>query len=216
MTFGQSRWPAADTSVNSHGDVLREFVADHPAATHLWFVDADIFFTTPDCLGVMLAELDDDPSAWAVQARFEWVEQNVGTGASKDIWAGRKQQLWATVGGAPERPFYGQHKPRCHPGCALVANTPVFHRVADIIGLSAGMIIGMDETSAGFADTFGLASLAMATHNQRYLLSAVTVGHYHGVSYFDPANPLDMKRAECRRRLAAIRAGETFTPGPFG
>jgi hypothetical protein len=56
----------------------------------------------------------------------------------------------------------------------------------------------------------------MRTHNLRYVLSAVTVGHYSGVSSDDPANPIDFKIEECRRRLAALRAGATFDPGIFG
>jgi hypothetical protein len=97
-----------------------------------------------------------------------------------------------------------------------VANTPVFRSVAEIIGLSAGVVVSADEEMAGFADTLGLASLAMRTHNLRYVLSAVTVGHYSGVSYDDPANPIDFKVEECRRRLAALRAGATFDPGVWG
>jgi hypothetical protein len=47
-TFQRSRWPAASTPVNSHGDVLRDFVAAHDQATHVFFVDADVVFTSPD------------------------------------------------------------------------------------------------------------------------------------------------------------------------
>jgi hypothetical protein len=214
--FQRSRWPAATAPVNSHGDVLRDFVAARHQATHVFFVDADIVFTAPDCLGVMLAEIAASQDVWAVQARFHWDEDKHGPGASLDIWAGHHDQFWVGIGQPPVRPFAGRHKRRCNPACTLVANTPVFRSVAEIIGLSAGVVVSADEALAGFADTLGLASLAMRTHGLRYVLSAVTVGHYSGVSYDDPANPVDFKIEECRRRLAALRAGATFDPGVFG
>lgn len=202
-----SPWPAAESAVNSHGDVLRAFALAHEDASHLWFLDCDVTFTQPDCLGIMLADLAAEPDLWAVQARFHWLEQHQGPGASLDIWAGRRHELWASIGLPPARSFPGVHKRRCHPACTLIANTPVFRRVADIIGLSAGLILSADERFAGFADTLGPASLALETHGLRYALSDAVVGHYHGVTYHDPANPVDTKRAECRQRLTALRAG---------
>lgn len=213
--FERSRWPASEAVVNSHGDVLRDFLLAKPDATHLCFVDADIFFLSDDCVGVMLDELAENPDLWAVQARYHWVEASHGSGASLNVWAGRRQALYIGVDGTTlERPFHGQCKPRCHPGCTLIANTPTFRRVADTVGLSAAIVIGVDETTAGFADTLGLASLTMATHGLRYRLSESTVGHYHCVSYEDQANT--GKLHECRRRLAALRTGARFEPGPWG
>ncbi len=40
--FAHSHWPAASSKINSHGDVMRGFVAAHSAATHFLFVDADV------------------------------------------------------------------------------------------------------------------------------------------------------------------------------
>jgi hypothetical protein len=79
-TFQRSRWPAASAPVNSHGDVLRDFVAAHDQATHVFFVDADVVFTSPDPLGVMLAEMEEGRDVWAVQARFQWDEDKQGQG----------------------------------------------------------------------------------------------------------------------------------------
>ncbi|CAI7974802.1 conserved hypothetical protein [Frankia sp. Hr75.2] len=212
-----SPWPAAESAVNSHGDVLRAFALAHGDASHLWFLDCDVTFTQPDCLGVMLADLAAEPDLWAVQARFQWLEQHQGPGASLDIWAGRRHELWASVGLPPARSFPGVHKRRCHPACTLIANTPVFRRVADIIGLSAGLVLSADDRFAGFADTLGPASLALETHGLRYALSEAVVGHYHGVTYHDSANPIDAKRTECRQRLTVLRAGtggDQYQPPP--
>ncbi len=143
--FQLSAWPAGASAINSHGDVRRDFVADHESATHFLFVDAE------------------------------------------------------------ETPFPGQHRPRCHPALALVINSDVFRRVADVIGLSAAMVISATEQIAGFADTLGLATMVMQTHGLEHVLSDATVGHYHGVSYADPSQPIGNKLADCRQRLAGLR-----------
>jgi hypothetical protein len=204
--FCKSAWPATGSPlVNTHGDVLRDFVAEYVAATHFLFIDADVYFLTQDTVGTMLDEMTNHPDVWAIQARFAWAEENRGRGSSLTLEAGPTQQLQACIDGASAGPFAGRYKPRCHPALALVTNTRTFRKVADIIGLSAAVIIAADPSTAGFADTFGLTSLVMQTHNLRHALSEVTVGHYYGVSYNDPDQPVDGKIADCRRRLAELR-----------
>jgi hypothetical protein len=203
--FCKSAWPAAEAPVNTHGDVLRDFVAVHEKATHFLFVDADVYFLTQNTVGTMLTELTNRPDAWAMQARFAWAEKHRGRGSSLTIEAGPTQQLTACIDGASVGPFSGPYKPRCHPALALVPNTPIFRKTADIIGLSAAVIIAADPSTAGFADTFGLTTLVMQTHSLRHALSEVTVGHYYGVSYEDSNQPADGKIDDCRRRLAELR-----------
>jgi hypothetical protein len=203
--FCQSAWPAADAPVNTHGDVLRDFVGEHEAATHFLFVDTDVYFATHDTVGTMLTEVANQPDVWAMQARFAWAEEYRGRGSSLVTEAGPTQQLTFCIDGASVGPFSGPYKPRCHPALALVPNTPIFRNVADIIGLSAALIIAADPATGGFADTFALASLVMQTHNLRHAVSEVTVGHYYGVSYEDSNQPVEGKIADCRRRLAELR-----------
>ncbi|WP_217428418.1 alpha/beta fold hydrolase [Microlunatus speluncae] len=205
VEFTRSRWPVADSKVNSHGDVMREFVAAHPTATHFLFADADTYQLEDDTVGRMAAELAADDSAWAIQARFPWVEEHDGPGRSLNPWAGRIQRLGATIEDTATGPFAGQHKPRCHPAFSLVVNTDAFRRVADVVGLSSAVIIAVDPEIAGFADTFGLATLAMQTHGLHHALSSAMIGHYHGVSYQDPNQPADGKLEDCQRRLALLR-----------
>ncbi|MFC7620884.1 hypothetical protein [Microlunatus sp. GCM10028923] len=203
--FTLSRWPATETAANSHGDVMRDFVADHPDADHFLFADADSYVIEDDTVGRMAAELAAAPNAWAVQARFAWLEEHEGPGSSQDPWRGRPQRLRVAIDDVDTGNFPSRHKTRCHPAFALVRNTESFRRVADIIGLSSGVIISADPELAGFADTFGPATLAMQTHGLDHLLSGATVGHYHGVSYQDPNQPLGGKLDDCRRRLAGLR-----------
>lgn len=216
VAFQLTRWPAAAPGPISHGDVLRDFVLAHEEATHFLFVDADVAFAEPDCVWSMLGEVARDSSVWAAQARFHPYEAWRGEGASLDIWAGKRHEVWVGYNRPPRAPFPGVHKPRLHPACALVANTPVFRRVAETVGLSAAALIARDEDVAGITDTLGLASIVMATHELRYVLSKVAVCHYFGMTSDHPDNPLGDKPSDCRRRLRALRSGRSPAPGPWG
>lgn len=215
-TFEPTRWPASAGGPISHGDALRHFVLTHPTASHYLFVDADVVFTEPDCVWTMLAEVEGDADVWATQARFQRYEAGRGEGASLDIWAGRRHEVWLGYNRPAKGPFLGVHKPRLHPACALIVNRPVFRRVTETIGLSAAAIISADEQLAGIADTMGLASMVMATHGLRYVLSSVTVCHYFGVTTDHPDNPIAGKLPDCLRRLEALRVGRIPEPGPWG
>lgn len=46
---------------NSHGEILRRFVREHPVCTHYLFLDADICFLEPNTIAEMLAELEQAP-----------------------------------------------------------------------------------------------------------------------------------------------------------
>lgn len=59
--FEPSRWPAGQGPVNGHGDVLRDFVLDHPDASHFLFLDCDIDVEEAGTLGVMLHDLEAPP-----------------------------------------------------------------------------------------------------------------------------------------------------------
>ncbi len=206
--FIMSRWPAGEARVNTHGDVLRDFVLAHQDADYFLFLDADVMFDHPNTVWTMIDELDAaPPEVWAIQARYHWIEANVGAGASLDVWSGHHQRIWASVEAPPEGFFEGLHKPRCNPFCAVIRNSDVFLRVATTLGLSASVVISQDETVGGFADTLGLASLALATHGLRYELSSMAVTHFAGVTHLDPEEEIVPKRRECARLLQAYRAG---------
>jgi hypothetical protein len=200
--FVLSRWPLADAKVNTHGDVLRDFVLRHDDAERFLFVDSDIDFEEAGAISTLAEDLDTDDELWAVQSRFRFSEMRDGPGGSLDIWAGRPVAL--KVGSAIERwedvnAFEGSIQRRCHPGATLCVNTPLFRRVAEVIGFSTAVRSSADFTHAGFFDTLGLASAAMATHGKRYTLSRATVHHFFMASYDDQHTKA--RRAECERRL---------------
>ncbi len=207
-TVTLSRWPAAASSVNSHGDVLRDFIRGRPEAELFLFVDADVVFIHPDAVATMRAELLTDPRVWAVQARFEWAEDELGPGASLDVSAGTPVEVRTDIRMGPatfDNRFGGHFQARCHPGCTLVRASPTFRSVVEHVGLSPAIVISPDEESARIYDTLGLASTAMATHGLRYRLSSATVRHFFGVSY-DRAQDIRSKVIECQQLLAAIRS----------
>lgn len=212
--FLESRWPSPRSRVNSHGDVLRDFVLSLADAELLLFVDADVVFTTPGTVVTMRTELDRAPDLWAVQARFVWAEDHFGPGGSLDVSAGTPLDVRTEVlmGRTTFRnEFSGRFQPRCHPGCTLVRCSPVFRAVVKHVGLAPAIVISPDENRAGVHDTFALASSAMASHGLRYALSSATVLHFFGVSY-EGAHDVPQKSRECERLLAKVRNASPTLP----
>ena len=124
-----SAWPATGAAVNTHGDVLRDFLLEHGEADYFPFVDADIDFDEPSTVAVMLEEISADAGLWAVQARVRWLEENRGKGASLNIWTGRPVDLkvaTSVTGWDQVQQIRGQIRPRVHPGCTLVRNIERF------------------------------------------------------------------------------------------
>lgn len=201
----RSRWPAKDAHCNTHGDVLRDFVLEHPAADLFLLIDADVMFDEPDTIWTMVDELLASGDLWAVQARDRLIEERRGRGASLDIWAGTPQDLWVSIDAPPVHAIPGVHKPRCYPFCVLVRNSEVFKLVTETIGLSASVTISQDDRLAGFADTFGLASHVLATHGLRYELSSTTVTHFGGVTHLSIEAEVEPKRRECLQLLDGYR-----------
>ncbi|MFN8375734.1 MAG: hypothetical protein U0694_23040 [Anaerolineae bacterium] len=201
------------TAVNTHGEVLRAFVLTHPDCDYYLLLDADICFLQPNTLHTMLTELQADDSVFAVQARMSWDGVNEMPGRGWHIEAGKSMYMSAHLAGQPisadelahsATAYTGQLLPRCHPGCALVKNTPTFRRVAEHIGFSPAWLQGETQPASGFYDTFALCSAVMKTHEQRYILSSAMVLHFFCVSY-DPQG-MDWKRRVCRERLAQLRS----------
>jgi hypothetical protein len=206
--FALSRWPVAEKRLNTHGDVLRDFVLSHDEADRFLFVDSDIDFEEPATVSTLAADLEADDELWAVQARFRFSEERDGPGGSLDIWAGRPIALkvgraidrWDDVNG-----FDGSIQRRCHPGATLCANTSLFRRVTEVIGFSTAVRLSADSEHGGFFDTLGLASAAMAANGKRYGLSRATVHHFFMASYDDQYT--EARRVECERRLKRFQPG---------
>ena len=219
--FYNSGWPTSSSWVNSHGDVLRAFVLDHPDADYYLFVDSNVVFDTPGCVWAMLDEAVTQPDVWAIQARFRSTEQYDGGGSSLDMWAGQEQQVWVGMRestGPHDYPIAGTRKGRCHPACALVVNSEDFRRVAEIVGFSGAIIVSQDPLLAGFHDTLGLASQVMSVLRLRYILSEIAVIHFFYVSYERDPAMAGAKLEECMRHLDPLRRGsaDPMTPGRWG
>lgn len=220
--FETSRWPHGESTVNTHGDVLRDFVLTRRGAAFYLFLDADIAFLDHGTVARMLQQLSSRDDLWAVQARFASAEKRKA-GSSLDIGAGQPWPVYAArhdpgTGGHTTFPVAGTGKPRCHPGCALVRNSPTFQRVAETIGFATAILWSQDEQLAGFFDTMALASTVMAAHGLSYELAGVEVVHYFNVSYDQRTDLTAAKLDDCERRLALLRADPSSPPppGPWG
>lgn len=216
--FETSRWPVATRSVNSHGDVLRDFVLSRPDCDAYLFVDADIYFTSHGAVATMIRELSEAPEdVWAVQAGFSWDGQEHFHGS---LFNQRKPDLLhiaffrAEHGRRPTREelleanfrvHSGTFVPRAHPACLLIRKTELLQTVARQLGFGTAWLWSEDKNLGGFCDTMALASQVMEISGKRFLLSSASVAHFFNVSYWPDAD----KESHCRAKLEELRRAQT-------
>ena len=220
--FELSRWPVAAATVNTHGDVLRDFVLARPDPDCYLFLDADIAFTEPETLRTMYTELIGRDDTWAMQARFVSAEGRC-EGSSLDLGAGDPQHFFVGFEDpASDRsrtfPIAGTGKARVHPGCCLIRNSPALQETAEAVGFGTAVSMSQDPELAGYFDTMALASAVMATNGLIYGLSSAHVVHYFNVSYDERTDLTASKLQDCCRRLALLRTDPHAVPepGPWG
>jgi hypothetical protein len=206
-------------AAEQHGAALTDFVQAHPDCTHYLFLDADMWFIEPDTIATMLRELQTaPPGPFAVQARifgyylgrvYEGRDGIPGTNYWED-----KPAAWPIE--FEGRPYANRYAPRLSPVCSLIANTPLFRRVVDTVGLSQAIRFGVGEVV--YHDTFSLMSHVMATHGQEFIVSLRTVNHFGQTTYLS-SDRLPRDR-DCALLLEELRAGRGNTskrflaPGP--
>ncbi len=165
------------TKWNSHGEILRKFVLEHPDCAYYLFLDADICFLQDDTIPIMVRELEQAPTAFGIAPR-------ISSNGETEI----EEKYWEIV-----------YQSRLHPCCALVRNTPVFRRVVDEIGLSCVQYLWAAGES--YLDTFKLMTMVMSTHGLKHILSSKMILHFFSVSYdWEPPHVMAYK-AELRDRL---------------
>lgn len=193
-----------ETVNNTHGEVLRAFILNHPNPEYYLLLDTDICFLQPDTLLTMQRELDANPGLFAMQPRMtiNGIDELPGSGWQINI--GSPIDLQASIAGQPVKTYHGLLQPRCHPGCALIKNSPAFRRVVEHIGLSTAWLFGEALPMRGFYDTFALLCLVMKTHELDYALSSALVQHLFSVSYNDEA--IDWKQRVVNEKLALLRS----------
>jgi hypothetical protein len=193
VEFEVSRWPVATKTVNTHGDVLRDFVRDRPGCDAYLFLDADIAFTRPAAFATMCGELGRFGDTWAMQARFSWDGESEMPLSSE--WRDRSGPIrlaskrLSTADQPVEAPFQvheGLTAPRCHPACALIRNDELFRRVADRVGFGCAWNWSENPDVGGFLDTMSLASEVMEVVGRRWRLSDAMVLHFFNVTYDEP------------------------------
>lgn len=176
------------TAYNSHGDILRRFVLEHPDCTHYLFLDADVRFIETDTLLTMLAEVERTPPVFGIGPRLSWDGVNEipleARQANPDICDAR-----------------------LHPCCALIPNTPLFRQVVEIIGFACVRYLWAEREE--YLDTFKLMTRVMQTHGLRHRLSSAMIQHFFCVSYkWDPPEVQRLKWGMRDQGLAELRAGD--------
>jgi hypothetical protein len=187
-----SRWPAGRHALNTHGDVLRDFVLARPEAPGFLIADSDICFLEPSAIGTMLMELVEDPGVWAVGAQL-LTDRIPGPETFQDAIHHRRRSVELAARMTLENDdgslstvdlvHRGRRLRRCHPGCALIRNSEPFQLAVRHLGLSAAWVWSNTPQLGGLSDTLSLVSNVMRTHNRWHRISAAPVIHFlHGTT----------------------------------
>jgi GT2 family glycosyltransferase len=174
-----------NTANNSHGEILRRFVLDHPDCTHYLFLDADVCFVQANTIHKLLEEVEQTPTAFGIGPRMSWDGVN-------EI-----------------PPEVRQANPdicdaRLHPCCALIPNTRLFRQVVELIGLSCVRYLWAEREE--YFDTFKLMTRVMLTHGLSHIISSAMIQHFFAVSYdWDTAETIQHKARMRDQRLQALR-----------
>lgn len=187
VTVRQSGFTTA-TRNNSHGEALANFVRQQPDCDYYLFLDSDVVFVQPDTIASLLRELQAAPDAFGAGPQMSWdgitpyAEEAVN--ANPDVYTAR-----------------------LHPCCALIANTALFRRVVDAVGLQCANLLWAERDE--YLDTFKLMTRVMQTHGLRHIITNQIVIHFFSVSYeWDTPEFRQSKLAHRDRLLAELRDRE--------
>lgn len=207
ISLVQSGFDTKPKHVNSHGEVLRDFVLSHSDCSHYLFVDPDIYFTDRDAIEVMRDKLDATPSAFAVVPRiildgdYSSCSLKKSSEYSRGISAMNYSMRWQNGAQSPFAECLATMGSRLHPFCALIENSDLFREVVNEVGLSNAWTF--EVKNGTHWDTLGLMTAVMKTHGLQYSRSSVKVLHFSGVSH--NLLGLEEKRARCMTLLNALR-----------
>ena len=150
-----------ETKVNSHGEVLAQFVLEHPYCRYYLFLDADVCFIEDSTIDLMMAQLEADNRLFGVGVR--------------QTWDGQEE--------IPTEIHQAIYFDRLHPCCALVKNTPLFRCIVEEIGFTG--VTYHWVAGEKYVDTFELMTRVMKTHGLYHSIVPKMVYHFFSVSYDD-------------------------------
>ena len=197
-------------AAEQHGVALSNFVRSDADCTHYLFLDADMWFVEPDTIPTMLRELEAAPrNTFGVQARiFGYYLGRVYEGRDgipgSNYWED-KDTAWPIE--FEGRRYANRYATRLSPVCCLIANTALFRRLVEAVGLSQAISFGVGEVI--YYDTFGLMTHVMATHEQEFIVSSKTVNHFGQTTYLSSERP--PRDHDCSQLLEELRAGRGMT-----
>jgi len=202
----QSGFDTVQRHINTHGEVLRQFVLSHPDCSHYLFLDPDVYFMDESTIDVMLSELESDESAFAIMPRCTWDGKNDHSLATGNALTGKRclmrySMCWSEGAEVPTAECEGVLGARLHPFCALIKNSLPFRRTVEEVGLSIASVFAVKSGLCW--DTLGLMTAIMKTHGLGYRLSSAMVFHFFGVSYDNWA--IEKKRATCNAFLRELK-----------
>ena len=188
-----------------HGAAFGSFVEEYGDCTHYLFLDSDIWFVEDDTIPTMLSEmLESPPSVFANQARvYGYYAYRVIEGRDGEPGVGDVDDFPPWQVSCDGTKYTARLVRRCSPACSLFANTPVFRKVVEVIGL--GRAMGFEVGTAKWYDTFSLMTHVMATHDLCFTVSSKSINHFTMTGYQPEARGL--KDSNCLAMLEELRAG---------
>jgi hypothetical protein len=168
-----------DTQLNSHGEVLRQFVLENSECTYYLFLDADVCFLEDNTIDDMVTQLEKQENVFGAGVR----------------------QTWDGTDEIPEEMQQEIYMSRLHPCCALVRNTPLFRQIAEELGFTGVKYCWAEGEQ--YLDTFELMTKVMKTHGFHHVISPKMVYHFFSVSYDNQW--LESKNQRCDALLETLR-----------
>jgi hypothetical protein len=95
---------------------------------------------------------------------------------------------------------------------SLIAVPPKGHREPRTWRRVHAQTISQDERVARFAETLGLASQVLATHELRYTLSAASVAPFAGVTHVSPTTETEPKLAASLMWIGSSSLPSSISP----
>lgn len=212
IPFIQTRFDNA-LAPEKHGAAFERFVKEHDDCTHYLFLDSDMWFVEDNTIPTMLSELlDSPPSVFANQAQiYGYYAHRVIEGKDATPGVGDVDDFPAWQLSCGDTMYTTHLARRCSPVCSLFANTPIFRKVVEIIGL--GRAMGFGVGCATWYDTFSLMTHVMATHDLRFIVSSKRINHFTMTGYQPEARAL--KDSNCLTMLADLRSGRGMVTNLF-
>jgi hypothetical protein len=204
-----------DSSINTHGEILRQFVLTRPNCKYYLFLDTDICFYQDNTINTMLEEIECKKNAYAVLAKlisgrnekasYQYLRRKVVWDINCSFTVFTADGYQKNFNNGPNKQFIGRGAEvsrELPPHCTLIKNTPLFRRVAKYASFSD--VCTFEEGIGSVYDILGLVAMIMKINRKVIIPSVCSVRHFGRITYADQKE-LERKSRICREMLMKLR-----------